>query len=304
MNKTDHTAIPVLQDYERTECIATAGIATVWKGRHTDDASQDVAIKQLHPYLHNEPLVRARFVREAMWGQAFAHPNLLRVNAWGVLQGILSMVMPYVPSVTLQAWLLHHAKTRTVQERTAVAVYVVEQVARALAYLHTREPSDAAPSGSVGGIVHGDVAPDNILIDRQGRVYVIDLGNANRAGDPPNETLRGKLPYMAPEQCAQSLPDPRWDLYVLGTVLWEIIRGQAPYPSDNRILAIRMLTEGYTAPPLVDDSILSVRINALWQHLCERNPLLRAHDAQQIADECAAIAAQHILDGQRILAVG
>lgn len=192
--------------YRLVEIIGRGGMATVWRA-HDERLGRDVAVKicRPSPFQPQPPLAEQRFSR------ALLHPNIVSIFDAGEIpppgpSGTF-VVMEYVNGTTaLQiapiAWRL--------------AVDVVRQAADGLATLHER------------GIVHCDVKPGNLLIDRGGRVLVADLGIATAVDGEMGDYVHGSPSYIAPERLTGECASPRIDVYGLGGVLAFLITGQRP----------------------------------------------------------------------------
>ncbi len=194
-----------------------------------------VAIKVLPPELAARPELRERFLRETRTAAAFSHPNIVPVHAVEARGGVLCFVMGYVDGETL-AERLRRAGPLGASE----AVRLLQETAWALSYAHGR------------GVVHRDVKPDNILLERAtGRALVTDFGIA-RATAASGLTAVGEVVgtphFMSPEQAAGETVDGRSDLYSLGVVAFCAVTGRVPFDgtSSQAVLA-KHLTEAAPA---------------------------------------------------------
>ena len=198
---------------------------------------RQVAIKLLPTMLARQPHLRARFLREARTAAGLAHPNIVPIHAVEDHGDVVFFVMGYVEGETLG-----RRVARAGPLPASEATRVLRDVAWALAYAHGR------------GVVHRDVKPDNILIDRgSGRALVTDFGIARVADAPSSLTLDGHVmgtaQYMSPEQAAGEPIDGRSDLYALGAVGFAALTGRPPFeaPTVAALLARQMLQD---APPV------------------------------------------------------
>jgi serine/threonine-protein kinase len=194
-----------------------------------------VAIKVVHPALtHHDGIVR-RFLAEARMIAKFRHPGIVAVHAAGEADGLLYYVMDRVEGETLRDRLRREPRLSIDDARRITA-----DVAMAL---------DAAARA---GLVHRDVKPENILIDRaSGRPMLVDFGIARAmAGEPDGEepttgrgVALGTPAYMSPEQAAGEEVDARSDLYSLGVVAYEMLTGAPPFTGSHRVVISRHLTD-------------------------------------------------------------
>ncbi len=232
----------VLQKYTLVRELGRGGMAVVYKA-WDDFLQQFVALKVIRtqdaglPDAPEDPAV-AEFLREARTAVKLSHPHIVRVYELGRHDGRYFLSMEYVEGGTL-AQLLHPAGER----RGASAFYrdpgkflaALRDAARALDHAHRHDPP----------IVHRDVKPQNILVDRSGRACVADFGLAKELRSGPGLTksgmLKGTPAYMAPEQALArgGAVDARTDVYALGAVLYEFLAGVPPFAegTEHEVLA-------------------------------------------------------------------
>ncbi len=197
-----------------------------------------VAIKVLPPELAVRPELRARFLQETRTAASFSHPNIVPVHGVEESAALLYFVMGYVEGETLTQRVRRQGPLEA-----AVAVRLLREVAWALSYAHGR------------GVVHRDIKPDNILLERgSGRALVMDFGISRSAAasglTQVGESL-GTPHYMSPEQAAGDTVDGRSDLYSLGVTAYYAVTGTLPFdaPSARAIMAMHL---SQPAPPVVN----------------------------------------------------
>ena len=195
-----------------------------------------VAIKLLPTAMAAQPALRERFLSEARMAAKLSHPNIIPIFAVDEVDDFVFFVMAYVEGETLG----HRLQSRG-PLTPAEGTRMIQEVAWALAYAHLR------------GIVHRDVKPDNILLERAtGRALVSDFGIARRTdasgGTAVGEVL-GTAQYMSPEQASGESVDGRSDLYALGVVAFYALSGRLPLdaPEVPALLAMQITKP---APPL------------------------------------------------------
>ena len=179
-----------------------------------------VAIKLLPPQLVTDETVRNRFLREARTAAGLSHPNVVPIHAVEEQGNLVFFVMAFVDGETLG-----ERVRRDGPLRASDVMRVTQEVAWALAQAHAR------------GVVHRDVKPENVLIDRESdRAMVTDFGIARviEATDtPPSGPIRGTPQYMSPEQAAGGPVDPRSDLYSLGATSFFAASGRLPFEATS-----------------------------------------------------------------------
>src|SRR4051812_23859202 len=198
-----------------------------------------VALKLLPAMLAAQPVLRERFLREARTAAGLSHPNIVPIHAVEEVETIVFIAMAFVDGETLT-----ERVRRTGPLPAREVARIMREVAWALAYAHGR------------GIVHRDIKPDNILIERaSGRAMVTDFGIARPTTSSVSEqlTLEGQLigtaAFMSPEQGAGEPVDGRSDLYALGGVGFYALTGRAPFEATT-LEAILVARFTQAAPPV------------------------------------------------------
>ncbi|MBL0170878.1 MAG: serine/threonine protein kinase [Gemmatimonadaceae bacterium] len=227
--------------YRVERLLGRGGMGAVYLAR---DLQLDrlVAIKELPEEFANDPALRERFLREVKVAASFSHPNIVPVYAVEEHGQSLAFVMGFVEGESL-AERVRRAGPLSVRE----TVRLLLDVAYALAYAHGR------------GVVHRDIKPDNIMIERAtGRALLMDFGVARSIGaapaSQPGMTRVGEVvgtpEYMSPEQATGEELDGRSDLYSLGLVAHFGVTGTVAFGGESaaRVL-VRQLTEAL--PPMV-----------------------------------------------------
>jgi len=218
--------------------LGQGGFAAVFRARD-NVLNRDVAVKVLDVEMAPSAVVAERFMREAQTVARLEHPHIVPIYKVGRHEEIFYLIMRCIDGPSL-GQLLETQKTLPVGD----AARITRQVADALAYAHSHD------------IVHRDIKPDNILLDKSGHVLVTDFGIAKAAQAAKEKkpssgatltsegTVVGTPEYMSPEQAAGDPLDGRSDIYSLGVVLYQMLAGAPPFqgPSSAAILA-QVLTE-------------------------------------------------------------
>jgi eukaryotic-like serine/threonine-protein kinase len=194
-----------------------------------------VAIKLLPPDLAHREDLRALFLHEARTAAGLSHPNIVPIHAVEEHGALVFFVMTYVDGETLGARVRRRGPLPA-----AEVMRVTQEVAWALAHAHAR------------GVVHRDVKPDNILLERDtGRALVTDFGIARvvQSLDPAGAAPIGTPQYMSPEQARGAAVDGRSDLYSLGVTAWFAAAGRLPFESSSNHTLLLMHAE-QPAPPV------------------------------------------------------
>ncbi len=225
--------------YEVVEELGHGGMAALFLGREIG-SERRVALKVMHAEVATDLETQKMFLDEARLSACIRHPNVVHVERIAEHEGTPYLVMEHIPGADLAAVLRARARDRA-HLPVPLAVAIAAQIAEGLHAAH--ESTDEL--GQPLGIVHRDVSPGNVLIDRAGTVKVIDFGIARartRLAKTTPGSVKGKLAYMAPEQLEGKAFDRRVDVFALGVVLWEmlVLRRLFYAPTDlDTILRIR-----------------------------------------------------------------
>lgn len=198
--------------------IGRGGMGVVFAARDLT-LERPVAIKLLPPALASSEELRRRFLREARTAAGLSHPHIVPIHSVEERDGLVYFVMALVEGESL-GQRIRRAGPLPVAE----AMRVVQETAWALGHAHAR------------GVVHRDVKPDNILLDRDsGRVLVTDFGIAFAPGrdTPVDGVVVGTPSYMSPEQGRGEEPTSQSDLYALGVTAWMAVAGRGPFSGTD-----------------------------------------------------------------------
>ena len=216
------TDLRALEDhYELIREIGQGGMAAVYLARHRE-TGRLVAIKAVRARYLDDPDAVQRFAREARTAAGLDHPNLVRTEGIEEIgDRAVAIIMEYVPGGTVRDKLREFGAFSAEDTES-----VLRDVASALGYAHDR------------GIVHRDVKPENVFLDRRtGRALLSDFGIARRVEGDIQITLLGAAlgtpQYMSPEQIDGEKVDGRTDIYSLGVLGWELLTGRRPWAGES-----------------------------------------------------------------------
>jgi serine/threonine protein kinase len=228
----DRVVAAIGDHYELEGEIGRGGTAVVYRARDLR-LNRPVAIKILPPELAHDRAIRARFTREAQTSAQLSHAHIVPIYDVGERDGIAWFVMALVTGGSLASHLTREPRQPVDEVRRILA-----EVADALAYAHLR------------GVIHRDIKPDNILLDRQtGRALVTDFGIAwaMEAGSRLTATgiAVGTPTYMSPEQAVGERElDGRSDIYSTGVLGYQMLTGRVPFEAGNSMaLLLKHVTE-------------------------------------------------------------
>jgi serine/threonine protein kinase/WD40 repeat protein len=230
----DERMLGRLGTYEVVGVIGSGGMGVVLKAF---DAALNryVAIKVLAPHLGSSGAARKRFAREAQAAAAVVHDNVMEIHGVADVDGLPYLVMPYVRGPSLQRRLDDDGPLALVE-----ILRIGMQAATGLAAAHAQ------------GLIHRDVKPANILLaDGVERVKLTDFGLA-RAADDASLTktgiIAGTPQYMSPEQARGESVDQRSDLFSLGSMLYAMCTGRAPFRAETSYGVLRRVTDEEPRP--------------------------------------------------------
>lgn len=264
--------------------IASGGMATVHVGRLLGPVgfARTVAIKRLHPHFAKDPDFVAMFLDEARLASRVRHPNVVPVLDVVSEGAELFLVMDYVEGESLSR--LIAAASR--EGRAPPAHIAGAIVAQALHGLHAAHET-LDERGEPLAIVHRDVSPHNVLVGTDGTARVVDFGVAKavgRASFTREGELKGKLPYMAPEQVRRGGEvTRRTDVYSAGVVLWEALTAARLFHGDGEGEILSAVIEGAREPPSSVESTVPPALDAITMRALARDPGDRFPDAREMA---------------------
>ena len=210
--------------------LGKGGMATVYRA-YQPSLEREVALKVLPEFLVEQPGFKARFHREAVAVARLQHPNILSVFDHGEQDGVTYIVSEYVDGGTLAARM-------GAPIQLDYCVRILRPIADALDYAHSE------------GVIHRDVKPSNILLDRRGVPILSDFGLARVAEAADSERLTqtgamvGTPTYMAPEQCSGQEAGAPADIYALAVIAFEMVTGRVPFsaPTPLGVIAAHQVT--------------------------------------------------------------
>ena len=269
--------------YELVERLGQGGMAIVWRAFTCGTAGfrRQVAIKRIDPKQRDYPEVVQMFVEEARVGAVLRHPNIVQAEDFRLdKQGHHYLVTEFVDGPHFGQWVQAHRNMLQPTPWPIVAAIGVE-VLRALEAAHTRVDERGKPFA----ILHRDVTPGNILIDRSGVVKLADFGLA-RAMDRDQITrpnvVKGKLSYLAPELVQGHAPTIQSDLFSLGVVLWEALTRKRLFHAETDVEVYRMLQQPRVPLLSMERSELPFGLTTAVHRALEREPHKRFESARQM----------------------
>ena len=239
-----------LGKYELIKRIATGGMAEIYLARVSGlpGFEKIVVLKRILPQLASNQEFVQMFLDEARVAATLHHPNIVQMYDIGAVDGNYFISMEYLHGEDLRA--IARAMRAKGQDRVPLehALGIVVGIAAGLHYAHEKVGFDGKPLH----IVHRDVTPQNIFVTYDGGVKLVDFGIAkasNRASETRYGSLKGKIPYMSPEQCRSEPLDRRSDIFSLGILLYELTTSMRLYRGQSEFEVLKQIVEGEIKKP-------------------------------------------------------
>lgn len=270
-----------LAHYEIIDKIGAGGMGDVYRARDTR-LERDVAVKVLPEEFAQDPERRKRFEREANAIAALRHPNIVTIHSVEETDGIHFLTMELVDGQPLSRLIPKGGLSTDLFFEYAVAM------------------ADAIASAHGQGITHRDLKPANVMLDRDGRIKVLDFGLAKLldpasaiegartvvdSSDTAVGQVLGTAAYMSPEQAEGKPVDHRTDIFSLGIAFYEMATGEKPFKGETRISTISSILKD--TPPSITElkSTLPRHLGRIVNHCLEKNPERRYQSAKDVRNE-------------------
>lgn len=250
----------IAERYELLELIGQGGMADVYLAQDII-LNRTIAIKILRTSLAKDPIYVTRFQREASAAAALSHRNIVEIYDVGEDDDKYYIVMEYVPGTTLKELILKRGAVHYIE-----AIDIMKQIVSGIAKAHQL------------GIVHRDLKPQNILVTDSGTAKIADFGIASMqslAQVTQTDVIMGSLHYLAPELARGEKATVQSDVYALGIVFYELLRGQVPFNGESPVnIALKHMQEDLPSlldfNPSIPQSVENIVIKATAKNLNDR----------------------------------
>lgn len=277
--------------YEVLAKLASGGMAEIFLARTQSDAGVEryVVLKRVHKHRATDIKFVNMFLDEARLAAQLQHPNIAQVFDTGKLGDTYFFTMEYVHGETVRE-LLHRSYELQRPIPVACTLTIIANAAAGLQHAHDRVSHD----GHALGIVHRDVSPSNLIVSYEGNVKIVDFGvakAAHRSVETQSGTVKGKMGYMAPEQCRGGDVDRRCDLFCLGIVMWELLVGERLFKRATDFESMQAVVEEATPAPSSLRPDLPPALDAVVLKLLAKSPADRYQTADELLEALEAVAA-------------
>ncbi len=256
--------------YKILEIIGGGGMANVYLA-HDMILDRDVALKMLRlDFANDEEFIR-RFHREAQSATSLAHSNIVSIYDVGEEDSIYYIVMEYVDGQTLKQYIQQNSPLQTED-----VIEIMKQLTSAISHAHQNH------------IIHRDIKPHNILLDRQGNVKITDFGIAmalSSTSITQTNSVIGSVHYLSPEQARGGMANRKSDIYSLGIVMFELLTGRLPFSGESAVsIALKHLQSETPSlrrwNPSIPQSVENIVLKAT-----AKDPFHRYNNVEEMEDD-------------------
>ena len=279
-------------DYTLVKKLAAGGMGEVFLAKQEQGAGFEryVAIKRVLPELSDDDEFTRMFLDEARLAAQLNHPNIVQIYDLGICGEQYYLAMEFLEGRDLRR-IMGRLGSKQRALSPAHAVQIIYNAAEGLHFAHALKDSFGTPLN----IIHRDVSPQNIFVSFHGTVKVLDFGIAKaeaRSVHTRTGGIKGKYPYLSPEQVRGEAIDPRSDIFALGTVLWEITIGRRLFKRDNDLLTLQAVLEGDIPPPSALMSDYPRELEAIIMKALARTPNRRYSTCRALQEDLEQFVGQ------------
>ena len=225
--------------------LAAGGMAEIFLALHRSMAGFEklVVIKRILPSMNQDQAFIDMLLHEARVAATLSHPNIVQIFDVGQVDGTYFIAMEHIHGEDIRSIVRGMRRKAVMEFPLEHALGIAIGVCAGLAYAHDKRDLEGRPIG----IVHRDISPQNVVVTFTGDVKIVDFGIAKSekatGEDTKDGALKGKVPYMSPEQAAGKDIDPRSDIFAVGVVLFELTTGKRLFKGQNEFETLKLILE-------------------------------------------------------------
>lgn len=277
-----------VEGYEPICLFARGGMAQVFLARTLEEPKRLVAIKTLRISCIDDPDSVAMFVDEMRIAHLLQHENIVELVEAGIIEGEPFLVLEFIDGASLRELADHHYEIDEPME-PAIVVALMLGAARGLSHAHQLTDE----WGTSLELVHRDINPQNLMVDRAGVTKVLDFGVAKAVGQS-HQTIghgvKGKMAYAAPEYIRGEAPDQRADIFGLGVVMAELLWNRRLFFRPTAVGTMQAVVFEEVTPPLRREGAEEVFLDAIVLAAIAKNPDERIATADAFVERLEAAA--------------
>lgn len=261
----------VISDFIILEELGRGGMGIVYLA-HQISLDRPAAVKILAEHYANNAEFVVNFIKEARAAAKLNHPHIVQAYAVGEDEGIFFFAMEHIDGETMKQ-VLKREKIITVDQ----AVTIIQQIAEALDY-----------AWKEARLIHRDIKPDNIMITKNGRAKLADLGLSKVAGevdDAESDEVMGTPQYISPEHLTGAPMDVRSDIYSLGATFYNLVTGRFPFEGRTPTEIARKHLEEALVPPHMVNPDVPIAVGQVIEKMMAKNIKNRYQDAEQLVED-------------------
>ncbi|MBI1947653.1 MAG: serine/threonine protein kinase [Deltaproteobacteria bacterium] len=283
--------------YNLTKRLGVGGMAEVFLAQQDGPAGfhKVCVVKRMLPHLAEEPRFVEMFQREARLAALLHHTNVVQIYELGETDGAFFIAMEYVDGMPLHR--LARASWRANRPLPMeVVCCALADAALGLAAAHEQCDEHGQPLR----LVHRDISPDNLIVNREGVTKVLDFGVAKSTQGERTATgeLKGKVPFLSPEQIRGDAIDGRSDLYALGVTAYWLLTGKRPFTAPSDLGVMQAVLADTPRPPRALNPTVPEPLDELVMRLLEKDAGRRPQSGHEVADVLApALAVRRTIVG-------